>query len=666
MSRKLMLEDLARSGLDTNDARRMKLKVLTKEQTYDKVGKKYISYEIPYLDINGKETGFCRIRFLELTGMAAKAKKPRRYTQPKDTPPHLYFDSKRPWNKIAKDPEKWIIITEGEKKASAGCKAGLNVIGLGGVWSFRSSKQGKLLLEDFEDIEWEGRPVWILFDNDLYENKDVKRASIELAKELHRLGAEVCFAYLPQSKEKMGLDDFLLEHSDTDVEELEFEEYSDGEATLADLNDEVAFIKETNAYFIIETKRQFTQQNLIQGYFSDRQHTIKTHNGIARVNTFKEWCAWENRRAHNNVVYSPGEEEVTDNNDYNCWKGWGCEPKRGSIKPWNMLLDHVFGKDLDFRKWFIQWLAYPIQNPGTKLYTAVILHGIKQGTGKTYVGVIMGKIYGDNYRMIGEDELHGSFNEWAVNKQFIQGEEITGSDKRRDADRLKGFITRNQIFINRKYQPPYSIKDCINYLFTSNHVDAFHLEDSDRRYAVHELESDKLPQEAVDEIKKWLNSGGAAHLHYHLLNEVNCSSFRPEAPAIESESKQRMKAYSRSEIDQWAHDLVGEPDNILVHGGVSIDRDFFTSQELVHVYESQYDRTGTSSVAMGKALGRVGLKPKPIKTKRGTKRLYCVRRIDKWHKKSDQEKAKNYDSGLIGRPNSKVTPITKYKDPKKD
>lgn len=34
---------------------------------------------------------------------------------------------------------------------------------------------------------------------------------------------------------------------------------------------------------------------------------------------------------------------------------------------------HIFRNDSESREWFEQWVAYPLQYPGSKLYSAVVL-----------------------------------------------------------------------------------------------------------------------------------------------------------------------------------------------------------------------------------------------------------------------------------------------------
>ena len=126
---------------------------------------------------------------------------------------------------------------------------------------------------------------------------------------------------------------------------------------------------------------------------------------------------------------------------------------------------------------------------------------LKHGTGKSTVGYTMGRIYGKNYVEIRDHDLNSLFNEWAENRQFVMGDEITGGEQKRDiADRMKSTITQKEIRINAKYVPSYTVPDRINYFFTSNHADAFFVEDTDRRYFVHQITADPKPMEGFETI----------------------------------------------------------------------------------------------------------------------------------------------------------------------
>jgi hypothetical protein len=69
-------------------------------------------------------------------------------------------------------------------------------------------------------------------------------------------------------------------------------------------------------------------------------------------------------------------------NAINRWRGMGCTPQTGDVAPWKMFLEQLIPDEVA-RKWFGQWIAYPLQHLGAKLETAVILWSVQQGTGKT-------------------------------------------------------------------------------------------------------------------------------------------------------------------------------------------------------------------------------------------------------------------------------------------
>src|ERR1039458_3915399 len=146
--------------------------------------------QIPYMDPDGKPTGFYRVRYLgKAEGMEGATEKPQRYAQPPDTRPALYVPGGVPWREIQKQIEMPLWITEGEIKAASACKLGIACIGLGGVYSWRSAKQGQILIPALEAFKWPGRNVALAFDSDLKTNPQVLRALIALSRELTKRGA---------------------------------------------------------------------------------------------------------------------------------------------------------------------------------------------------------------------------------------------------------------------------------------------------------------------------------------------------------------------------------------------------------------------------------------------------------------------------------------------
>jgi hypothetical protein len=105
---------------------------------------------------------------------------------------------------ILKDPSTPIYIVEGEKKCLKGLQEGLSCIGLGGLWSWSDGSEEKNLIPDFDLIEWKGRTVYLVPDNDWLspdrhgERKNLLEAVNGLAYRLIDRGARVFIVELPK------------------------------------------------------------------------------------------------------------------------------------------------------------------------------------------------------------------------------------------------------------------------------------------------------------------------------------------------------------------------------------------------------------------------------------------------------------------------------------
>jgi hypothetical protein len=306
--------------------------------------------------------------------------------------------------------------------------------------------------------------------------------------------------------------------------------------------------------------------------------------------------------------YLPGQPMPIAGRIYNLWTGWGCEPRKGPVDPWSELLDYLFEEESDaIRKWVEQWFAYPLQHPGVKMYSAVVNMSVLHGTGKSLLGSTMMRIYGRNGTTIKEGAFESSFNEWAVNRQFVMGEEITSGERRNKAvvtDLLKALIVQEHVEVNQKYMPKYVVADCINYYFTTNHPDAFFLEDSDRRFLINEIKRKPLPFEWYrDTYVAWLDKGGAAAILHHLLH-FDLTGFDPHAHAPMTKAKARMMQMSRSDLGNWVRELAVNPGAVLPEG--LKHRDLVTTEELLMVFDSLGSKR-ISVVGMGRELRRAGI-----------------------------------------------------------
>jgi Domain of unknown function (DUF3854)/Family of unknown function (DUF5906) len=651
LPRALALKDLARSGLRERDFKRLRLEALTSEEVFQLTAGRFKSRAIkfPYLTPGGRVTGYFRLRFLDsVRGFGAR--KVIKYWQPADSEIRIYFSPGIEWLKLLADPTAELWVTEGEKKAAAACAAGLPVLGLGGVWNWRSTKNRQPLIPDLLAINWKARRVKLCFDTEADPNPLVSGALEALGHALELRGALVGVVALPLLNEeaKTGLDDFLLARSVKDLLALEAVTLASG-AELIKLNEELVVIESLASILHLPSRRLFTSSRpLIDVLYPHRRVPGMDSAGrLTELPAVTEWLRWPRHRVARGISFEPGEPPLLEDGRVNMWTGWPFAPRKGSVKLLTDLLDYQFANaEPEHKRWFTQWLAYPLQHPGAKLYTSVVLWSRDTGTGKSLIGHTLGRVYGSSFGVVTEAQLHSGFNSWQADKQFILGEEVSGSDKRGEADRLKFIVTGEIVTVNAKHQPEYETRNVANFLFTSNHHDAFSLEARDRRQFVHEVGvgAPKPPVEwFTTTYDAWYKSDAGAAAVFHYLLNVDLTGFDPRAPAPQTAARAEMISASGSETDYLIRELLEAPDAYLKLGDTAIPRSLFTVRELIALLDPE-GRGHLSQIGVAKALRRAGsVGPLMTRTARGPVKLFAVRDLTRWATASHAARAADYN-----------------------
>jgi len=663
-----VLEDLARSGLSEADAKRLCIKPMSEAESKKlKLTHAAEGYVIPYFDAKGKKTNFFRYRYLvdvRTPWEKASKAKGRKYEQPKKTAPEIYLPPFVKWTELQNNTETPLVITEGEKKAASATKAGIPTIGLGGVWSFQQKKSNTPLLPSLLEFEWRERLVYIVYDSDAAVNPQVKMAERRLAEELLKLGAIVHVVRLPGGTEgKVGLDDYLVQEGEQALRNLlnEADEFAECRA-LHEMNEKVVLSRSEVVVYSLEHGIRMSPHNFQNVLYANEEFVRITTNAKGEekrqvMSTAKEWLKWKGRAEVPRFVYEPGESRpIASDGSLNLWPGFPYTPEPGDVSPWTELLDRLFDGEAESRRWFEQWVAYPFQHPGTKLRSAAVIWSIEQGTGKSLLGFTIGDLYGQNFVKIGDQELENpQFNDWQANKQFVLGDDITGQSSRKLANRLKVMITSETVRVNEKYVAAYQLRDCINYMFTSNHPDAFYMEEGDRRYFIHEVKADKLPPSFYQPYDRWRRSTeGRRALMAHLLS-VDLKGFDPMAPALVTRSKREMIENTRTDVEDFIIGLREDPDPVLKRFGGG---DLITSKELM----ACIDPGGTArinEVTVGKKMKEYRLeavlptdsKTTSVRIISGERvRFYPLKNAAKWRKATCAELRAHYEKH---RPNLK-------------
>jgi hypothetical protein len=203
---------LAASGISDDVAKARGYRTIRKKVDLKRLGFADSQLNVPALLVpNFNAVG-------ELAGYQIRPDAPRvvkgrilKYESAKGTPPIVDVPPlAREW---VRDPARPLFVTEGARKADAAVSAGLCCIDLPGVWGFRGRNEhgGYTTLPDWACIAIKERKVYVAFDSDVMQKRQVHKALVALAGFLRMKGADVSFIYLPPNSDgsKVGLDDFL-------------------------------------------------------------------------------------------------------------------------------------------------------------------------------------------------------------------------------------------------------------------------------------------------------------------------------------------------------------------------------------------------------------------------------------------------------------------------
>lgn len=649
----LALAKLESSGLSEKDMQVLRMEALEPEETkkLHETFRPIAALKIPYFDprdlskplsAKAKWPPFYRLRYLRPGG---DAKDDVRYTNEPGSGVVGYFPPSVDWPRIIQDPEQTLLLTEGELKAAKACSMGFPCIGLGGVWNFRSTQMGISFLPELDAINWVRRRVYIVYDSDIIVKPGVQDALNAIAEELMQRGALSFIVLVPEGDDgkKQGLDDWCVANPTLDIYDLCARHQPLTQVRkLFDFNEKFCYVLDKGLILVQNSGDKMSSSHFKEAFqnvdYSELVITEKGSISLKKAQIALNWLKWPMRRQVASMTYKPGQPKFIDYDDkdkalFNLWPGWAVKPEKGDVQPFLDLLDHLFqGADVEDKKWFLKWMAYPLQFPGTKLFTAAVLHGVRHGTGKSLIGYTLGAIYGKNFTEINQNHLHAGFNAWAEAKQLVMGDDVTGSNKRQDNDLLKKLITQRELRVNIKFVPEYVVPDCVNYLFTSNHPDAFFLENDDRRFFIHEVLVKPLEEAFYLDYMLWLDTTGPAALFHYLLN-LDLGDFNPSAPARRTVAKDQMTADTRSDLGDWVHKLRVDPDSVLKVGNVQAQGDMFTAAELLLFYDPSDSKKVTAN-GLARELRRAAVaranRGVAFKGPKGTERYYIVRNIEKW------------------------------------
>jgi len=403
------------------------------------------------------------------------------------------------------------------------------------------------------------------------------------------------------------------------------------------MNESYAFLYDSSLIVRLEDRAIQTKEMMSDRY-SNTTVVAGSGDRVKRTTHFQAWFESPERREHIGFTLQPGEALIV-NDRINLWTGWGAIPSAGNVKPWNDLMDYLIGAGTEERKWLEQWISYPLKHPGTKLSTAVVIWSQQQGVGKSLLGETIKRLYGKHSKTITATELHDKNNGWAEDAVFVLGEENSSSDHRADANRLKHLVTGSDMFIHEKYKVARVAPNLLNFMFTSNHPNAFHLDIHDRRFFVSSIDGRPKSADFYTDFVSWRDAPCSMDALMDHLLKVDLTGFEPFGHAPISKAKEKMIEESKTEIERWISDML--TDGYIVN---KLGTEIISIPELVTLYHNDTGCGRTNATALSRALFR----QLPYETRRVALRkkrlsLVTLQRPEFWNNQDSQAWADEYN-----------------------
>ena len=339
----------------------------------------------------------------------------------------------------------------------------------------------------------------------------------------------------------------------------------------------------------------------------------------------------------------------------NTWAGTHVQPNDSDASAFKSHVSSLVDYNEELTEHLLDWIAFTIQFPREKTAWAILMmHG--QGTGKTSLGDIIGKLVGEsNYSTPDSNAVNSQFNNWLIDTRFILMDEIKSANNKWDLlDKLKPLITDTTVSVNIKGGAQKFQRNYCQIWMNTNHAFPMAVSEGDRRLFIFKSKTIYMTREQVQEhIEPWYQGGDyfkwahssdglGAILGYLLARDL--SEFNPHANAPMTDSRAELIADSSSDIDDWlteAYHLKQAP----------LKSDIIRLSDIVKAYKDEFNKNVSAKRigAILRPLAQVseGVLPKS-KTIRidGTQiRTVAIRDIVKWGDEVETACAKEYKRG---------------------
>ena len=341
----------------------------------------------------------------------------------------------------------------------------------------------------------------------------------------------------------------------------------------------------------------------------------------------------------------------------NSWSDTGeVEGIPGDVQRW---LNHWDALGwTEHREHMLQWMAWTILHPETKINHMLLLGGA-EGVGKDYLLYPLAVALAENHRTVPGEALTGQFGDFILSTKHLHINEVSLADHRDAAliaEKIKPLAAAppDKLYINRKGVKPVYVSNIINVSMGVNSTLPFKTQGLSRRIygvwtdlQVRDWRGEVMPEWRVywRDRWNWMNGQGVQNCIYYLRNCVNLNNFKPsEAPPV-TQFVRDINESSKPLLAQTVEAMINmsfgcfKSDIITAH---DVARSVKSTEQFAPDIAYMDTRTVTPARVMNTLMNVRGLQRREVVESHNIRKYWITRNFDHYANMTDEEFSREY------------------------
>lgn len=369
----------------------------------------------------------------------------------------------------------------------------------------------------------------------------------------------------------------------------------------------------TNTYISLLTFQRYDARTMTNKF----AHLIPgTHNALVHD---------EYLRKVDGTDYRPGVPDLFMETEgktlLNLWSPGDLAAEPGECSHILQHLDYLFAPEE--RDHILDVLAHTVQHPEKKVRHVLLLGG-RQGTGKSFLGELAKRLFGNqNVRTVQAATLASRWTADLCNVQICVAEELAVHERREAYETMKQLITQDHIFVEQKNLPLYEARTPRLIIAMTNHIKSISLPADDRRFYVAHSMAERRDMTYYNAL--FVQGLSEATAFLHLLSSRDLTHFNPNNDPPRTQAKDMLVKHSRAPLTQIISQLIEDEEP-------PFERDVVTRSDAFRGLAHHYSDYRLSEASVSNSFVELELDRLPqIRLTNGTKvRPWIVRNSAKW------------------------------------